>query len=84
MLKSALLAVLAGIQFTCFTGTNVQILTLRTRRFASLRCASELTRKMRVDRRRDPSDAAASILACPSEEAQVLSLLALLVQKYKY
>ena len=48
MLKSALLAVLAGIQFTCFTGTNVQILTLRTRRFASLRCASEFTRKMRV------------------------------------
>ena len=36
------------------------------------------------DGRRDAWEAVALMLACPSEEAQVLSLLALLVQKYKY
>ncbi len=53
------------LSFTCFTGTNVQILTLQGAQASGFaRCASTA--------------------AARSLEAQVLSLLALLVQTYKY
>ena len=58
----------AGTQFTCFTGIKVQILTLRAAVCCLVAHDRHMTRKYFVNR----------------ALVQVLSLLALLVEKYKY
>jgi hypothetical protein len=59
-------------QFTCFTSTKVQILTL-----------SELQSKAEIQREGEDEDKSAYQVLSLLALLQVLSLLALLVQKYK-
>ncbi len=60
----------AGTQFTCFTGTNVQTLTLRAPQTWTSSCSARSCRPRRAER----------VL----RYSIYPSLLALLVQKYKY
>ena len=94
--------ILAGTQFTCFTGTKVQILTLRKLQNVSEDCRT-------ADKLIDGVNRCTQFTCFPSTKVQIptpeelcllkhvgcdapealsapyaLSLLALLVQKYKY
>ena len=67
----------AGAQFTCFTGTKLQILTLRTHFYINSNSNMYEGRPCLVFTLDDGKVAVFS-------GTPVLSLLALLVQKYKY